>query len=254
MDSVISWVGGKKRLRQQIINLFPNEKLKLYVEVFGGAGWVLFAKDKHANYEVYNDINKNLVSLFRCIKYHREELEKQIEFNLFSREEFFYQKKMIMFDNLTDIQRAAIFFTLIKHSFGSKGLDFATRSRSKKSALIKFEELSNRLEKVIIEKKDFENLISTYDGDDTLFYLDPPYYNAEKYYNQYELNFNKDDHLRLKKKLENIKGKWILSYNNCPYILELYQNYNISEIKRNEGLNAKYNNKKFSEIIIRNYK
>ncbi|MGP1412208.1 MAG: DNA adenine methylase [Peptoanaerobacter stomatis] len=57
MDSFLSWIGGKKLLRNKIINEFPDSKeYDKYVEVFGGAGWVLFAKDRHATYEVYNEI------------------------------------------------------------------------------------------------------------------------------------------------------------------------------------------------------
>ena len=66
MDSFLSWIGGKKLLRDTIIQKFPKDNsYSRYVEVFGGAGWVLFAKDKHAIHEVYNDINSNLVNLFK---------------------------------------------------------------------------------------------------------------------------------------------------------------------------------------------
>ena len=62
MDSFLSWIGGKKLLRQTIIENFPDTKrFNKYVEVFGGAGWVLFAKDRHAANEVYNDINSILL-------------------------------------------------------------------------------------------------------------------------------------------------------------------------------------------------
>ena len=74
MDSFLSWIGGKKLLRNQIINEFPHSKeYNKYVEVFGGAGWVLFAKERHAANEIYNDINSNLTNLFKCVKYHAEE-------------------------------------------------------------------------------------------------------------------------------------------------------------------------------------
>ena len=71
MDSFISWIGGKRLLRKKIIEQFP-ESFDRYIEVFGGAGWVLFGKDKHADMEVYNDVNGELVNLFRCVKYHPE--------------------------------------------------------------------------------------------------------------------------------------------------------------------------------------
>lgn len=71
MDSFISWIGGKKLLRKRVVEEFPDSNTyDRYVEVFGGAGWVLFSKDKHAEMEVYNDANGNLVNLFRCVKYH----------------------------------------------------------------------------------------------------------------------------------------------------------------------------------------
>ena len=89
MDSFISWIGGKKLLRQTIIENFPDKKqFNKYVEVFGGAGWVLFAKDRHAANEVYNDINSNLTNLFKCVKYHAEELQKELNFTINSRELF----------------------------------------------------------------------------------------------------------------------------------------------------------------------
>ena len=64
MNSFISWIGGKKSLRKQLLAEFP-ESIDRYVEVFGGAGWLLFSKEKHAKFEVYNDVNSNLVNLFR---------------------------------------------------------------------------------------------------------------------------------------------------------------------------------------------
>jgi DNA adenine methylase len=93
MNSFISWIGGKKLLRKKILENFPEQKtFTRYVEVFGGAGWVLFASNKHAEMEVYNDINGNLVNLFRCTKYHPEALQKELEFTLMSREWFLMLK------------------------------------------------------------------------------------------------------------------------------------------------------------------
>lgn len=77
MNSFISWIGGKKLLRKKILENFPDRGIfNRYIEVFGGAGWVLFSVDKHAKMEVYNDVNGNLVNLFRCTKYHPEALQK----------------------------------------------------------------------------------------------------------------------------------------------------------------------------------
>lgn len=79
MDSFIGWVGGKRYLRKSIIDRFPKE-FKKYIEVFGGAGWVLFKKDvKQSELEIFNDIDSSLVNLYRCIKEHPEELQRQLK-------------------------------------------------------------------------------------------------------------------------------------------------------------------------------
>ena len=67
MNSFICWVGGKKLLRKSIIDNFP-EGTDRYIEVFGGAGWVLFGKEPH-KLEVFNDIDGELINLYRCVKY-----------------------------------------------------------------------------------------------------------------------------------------------------------------------------------------
>lgn len=76
MNSFIPWIGGKKLLRKEIIKRFPNDDgFTKYVEVFGGAGWVLFEKKQNKNQlEVFNDIDSNLINLYRCIKFHGDEV------------------------------------------------------------------------------------------------------------------------------------------------------------------------------------
>lgn len=88
-------------LRNKIIEQFPEEYDR-YVEVFGGAGWVLFAKEKKG-IEVYNDINSNLVNLYKCVKYHPEALQKELDGILMSRELF--QDAIWETRGLTDIQK-----------------------------------------------------------------------------------------------------------------------------------------------------
>ena len=109
LDSFISWIGGKKLLRRQILEQFPDSgTYDRYIEVFGGAAWVLFARDRHAEMEVYNDVNGQLVNLFRVVKYHPEALQKELDWILMSREQFFDAIQEVR--GLTDIQRAARFW------------------------------------------------------------------------------------------------------------------------------------------------
>ncbi len=68
MNSFMSWVGGKKALRDAIVARL-DERCDRYVEVFGGGGWVLFHK-RPSKFEVYNDFNGTLVNLYRCVRDH----------------------------------------------------------------------------------------------------------------------------------------------------------------------------------------
>ena len=89
MNSFIAWIGGKKLLRKEIVKRFPEEGFTRYVEVFGGAGWVLFEKEQGKELEVFNDRDSNLINLYRCIKYHCGELQRELEWLTISREQFF---------------------------------------------------------------------------------------------------------------------------------------------------------------------
>lgn len=250
MNSFIAWIGGKKLLRKEIVKRFPEEGFTRYVEVFGGAGWVLFEKEQGKELEVFNDRDSNLINLYRCIKYHCGELQRELEWLTISREQFFDSKSQLDSQGLTDIQRAARFFHIIKVSFGSDRRTFGMNKKNLANAIEYLPLIQKRLQGVVIENKDFENLIRVYDRPGALFYLDPPYHGTEKYY---EGSFTEADHERLKAVLSSIKGRFILSYNDDTYVRELYKGYNIEEISRNNSLAGKTKTSQFKELIIRNY-
>ena len=131
------------------------------MEVFGGAAWVLFYKDP-SKIEVYNDKDSRLVSLFRCVKYHPEEMQREMSLLLSSRKNFEDFKSQ---EGLTDIQRSVRFLYLIKRSFAGKRETFAIARKSggatrSWSNLLQFmEEVSERLDRVIVEGKDYADLV-----------------------------------------------------------------------------------------------
>ncbi len=87
MNSFMSWVGGKKALRDEVIIRMPPFYEK-YIEVFGGAGWVLFRKSPGNEVEVFNDFNSNLVNLYRCVRDNPAKLKYKLRYVLNSREDF----------------------------------------------------------------------------------------------------------------------------------------------------------------------
>lgn len=252
MDSFLSWVGGKKLLRNKIVDEFPESKsYENYVEVFGGAGWVLFYKDRHALKEVYNDINSDLVNLFKYVKYHTPELQRELNFMINSRALFEEYLSQIKAKGLTDIQRAARYYILVKLSYGSSIDSYGAVKKDVEKMKLYIEEIQKRLSNVVIENRSFEEILKKYDSETTLFYLDPPYYTAENYYN---VDFNDDHHRLLLENLKDIKGKFLLSYNDHKEIRKQYKDFKIKEVERNNNLTARYNkNKRYQELIITNY-
>ena len=151
---------------------------------------------------------------------------------------------------MTDIQRAARYFMIIKTSYGSDVRSYGCVKKNIENATKYLEAIEKRLSTVVIENKDFDSIIKTYDKKNSLFYFDPPYFGTEKYYT---VNFSIEDHQRLKISIDSIKSKFILSYNDCDYIRELYKDYKIIELDRNDSLNSRNGSRRYNELLIKNY-
>lgn len=248
MNSFIGWIGGKKSLRSAILAQFP-EDAERYIEVFGGAGWVLFCKEQAAGQlEVFNDFDGALINIYRCIKYHPEAMRLELSLLPDAREVFFDCLAQSEQRGLTDIQRAARSLYLIKTSFGCDRNTFATAQKGVSNITASFGAVQERLKKVVIEHQDFEHLIRTYDRPKALFYCDPPYVGTESYY---QAHFGTADHERLAAVLHSIKGRFLLSYNDCPAVRELYKDCAITPITRRNLLPQE--SKDYGEVLIRNY-
>lgn len=254
MKSFIPWIGGKSQLKNVILEHFPS-KMDRYIEVFGGAGNLLFARDTHAPLEIFNDIDGQLINLYKCIKYHCEELQRELRLEdtipLNSREMFDDYKEQLACRGLTDIQRAARYYYIIRISYGADRHSFSCNRRAMDSTIDYLSDIQSRLKNVVIENKDFQALIRTYDRPEALIYADPPYYTSEKYYS----GFVPEDHQRLYDSLNKARGLFILSYNDIPYIRDLYKGYNITPVSRANSLAPKDKNtqKKYRELIISNF-
>lgn len=239
-------------LRDEIIARFPLGYAR-YIEVFGGAAWVLFRKQPES-FEVYNDFNSNLVNLFRVVKSEPEALIEELDWTLNSRVDF--EELKAMFANkaeMGDVERAANFFRLIKLSYGSKCDNFGGNPVVLERRFPAIRNAHRRLAQgVIIENKDFEALIRQYDRADAFFYLDPPYFGTEDYY--HDVGFTKDDHLRLFDALSGITGKFLLSYNDDPFIRGLYKGYPTEATTRLSSLAQCYEGgAQYPEVFIANY-
>lgn len=238
-------------LRDEIIARFPTEYGR-YIEVFGGAGWTLFRKPPE-KFEVWNDFNSDLVNLYRAVKEHSEELIRALDWTLNSRADFNRLKMLFRTPvKLPDVPRAAEYFRLITLSYGSKCVSFGGQPCELGRRYPAIRGAHVRLGGVVIENKDFEALLRQYDREDAFFYLDPPYYGTEDYYGG--VDFTPDDHARLRGALAGIGGKFLLSYNDCPEIRELYGDFNIEAIARLSNLSQRFEGgAEYPELFISNY-
>ena len=254
INSFMAWVGGKKALRDEILARFPRN-YKRYIEVFGGAGWVLFHKPPGNDFEVFNDFNGNLVNLYRCVREQPEALRNELRYMLNSRLDFEYMKGMLHSRAvLPDVRRAAYYYALIRYSYAAGTSTFGSQPHAMWNNFPLIESAAGRLQKVVIENKDCVKLIRQYDRPESFFYCDPPYYNADQYYEA--VSSDGFDHAGLADALLGIKGKFLLSYNDCPEIRALYDRPGIvvEGISRLSNIAQRYENgKQYPELLISNY-
>ena len=250
-NPIIPWQGGKRRFAKHILPLFLDHEC--YVEPFAGGAAILFMKEQ-SHVEVLNDINGELVNVYRILQHHLEEFVKQFKWTLISRENF-NRLKDTPSESLTDIQRAARFYYLQKMSFGAKvsGQTFgtATTSPPRLNLLRIEEELSAahlRLTRVFIEHLHWEECIKRYDRPHTLFYCDPPYWATAGY----GVDFGFNNYERMAELAKTIQGKMIISVNDISEMREMFKGLEMSSVGINYTISGG-KGKDAAELIIRNW-
>lgn len=254
------WVGGKKALRKILGSYLPAD-CERYVEVFGGAAWLLFSRPP-GRFEVYNDFNGLLVNLFRCVREKPYELIEALRFHLNAREEFArilrqHNQSAQLSITECDVQLAAEFYYLIRASYASSLTSFACQPHDFWRDFPLILAAHRRLARTVIECQDFEALLLHYDRPETVFYLDPPYYGTEDFYqNIGKEGFGKKDHIRLRDTLLDIDGRFLLSYNEHPFVRELYEQpgITIKKVERMHNFRQRFEaGAVYGEYLIANY-
>lgn len=156
-------------MRDEILARFPLE-YRRYIEVFGGAGWVLFHKPPGSDFEVFNDFNGNLVNLYRCVREQPDKLKNELRYMLNSRLDFEYIKQLLHSQAvLPDIRRAACYYAIIRYSYAAGTSTFGSQPHSLWNDFPPIDAAAGRLQKVVIENKDCVKLIRQYDRPDSFF-------------------------------------------------------------------------------------
>jgi DNA adenine methylase len=245
---MISYIGGKARIGKWIAPQIPND-IETYVEGFSGMFWVFFNMDlqKYPNlktvvYNDYNGLNANLMKWAKQYDVLHEALshypcqqlgvvdtppEFAVMFNKYQ-SEVFNDDLVITDENSLEVACKYV-YVLTQVFSGSKPetasyMDYKGKYRCK--VLIFMDKLKHpkyreHLDKItFVENMDFQQVVEKYDSPTTYFYMDPPYYKTENYYSNHI--FTIETHQRLATCLQNMQGKFGLSYYDFPQLSEWF--------------------------------
>lgn len=259
LPSPIAWPGGKSVMRKQLLEEIPEDH-RFFGTVFGGAGWLFIGKAP-SHSEAFNDLNSDLINFFRVVQVCPHEFILSLQYDLVSRESFVeYKKKFAEKPNeLTNIERAKMFFYLIKTSFGSMGETFGTSTTGKPR--LNFDELQNiimkihqRFSRVTIENLQWKPFILRYDRPYSLFDIDPPYHipSSKDFYRHYLVD---DDFVDLAQTLKTIKGRFIMTLNDDEFVRGTFKDFKIREIKTRYTVCRQPESRKkdIVELLIKNF-
>lgn len=246
---LIRWAGGKSRLLK---HLLPLPEHTAYVEPFAGGLAVLLAKSR-STIEVVNDLNGDLVNLYRCVQFHPEAIIQEVQWTLNSRRNL---QDFLAQPGLTDLQRAARWLVRNKTGFGTSMTSYgvsrtsggsATGSRENVQKAIR--DLSARLDKVSVENLSYERMLRLYDAPGTLFFMDPPYYQSDA--SCYD-GWNEAEMTQFAERVLQLKGDWIVTLDDSKLTRQLFKGWTITPIKTVNGArNRAQGTTTFGEIIVR---
>jgi DNA adenine methylase len=247
---VMRYPGGKYTLAKWVISHFPAHEL--YVELFGGAASVLMRKPRSKG-EVYNDLNGDIVNVFRVLRDREQatELIRLLELTPFAYEEYYLAYDAC--DNPIEKARRTIFRSFAGHGSdsvsrdkaGYRGLKNKESGVTGAQAWAKFPKEVNkfvdRMQGVDIEHREAVKLIPLLDRVNTLFYSDPPYLISTRSLKgsvKYPFEMTDQDHINLAEALHQIKGMAIVSGYSSDLYDQLYSGWRCIN-KSHRAQNAK---------------
>ncbi len=258
----MKYPGAKTTLIPDIAALFRKSGLRKFIDVFGGSGLVLL--NINADIKVYNDLDANVVNIFRTIQKHPrfilDNLKESLKSGYFSRSNLRKSGKEIISEIIEvestvpqgSAERAFLSLCRYMSSFGGMGDTYNTIEKSVHSYVYKTVEQFSRIEKSVsgwaIENLDYKALIEKYDSRTAFFYLDPPYF-EKKWYNY---NFEAEDYEALNRLMKSMKGKYLMTLDasheeledifGSPDYVKRYENQNSQSGRGPPRLKAFYTN------------
>jgi len=247
-SKLIHYSGGDYFIFDDLNRIFMTAyKTKTFVEVFGGSCWCsLNVSRSRFKVVVCNDIDQDLINLYKYVKEKPDELVKRLSILPFSREMLQIAKEILNDRSSDPVTKSVMLFYASRASFfgaiGRKDVSFAVSRKANAanklaSAISAIIEYAKKLRDVVLECKDFRDIIKLYDSEKTLFYLDPPYVGKgrETYY---RYRFTQADLTTMATLLKSIKGFWVLkiSEDNYKLIKDTLPPHEVTEIKTSKNM------------------
>jgi DNA adenine methylase len=263
IKSPLRYPGGKNRAIKIIAPLIPE--FKEFREPFVGGGSVFFhTKQKYPDKKFW--INDLYYKLFQFWNQSKSNLDNVVNQVLTWKEQFTEGKELHRFiiDNFAEFNEteiASAFFVLNRITFSgtSESGGYSNQAflrRFTPSSIERLKLIDKVLENTKITNLDFQEVIEA-DGDDVFIFLDPPYYSATKSA-LYGKNGNMHkgfDHERFAEVMKNTNHNWLITYDNCEYVRDLFSFANIFTWELTYGMRNVTDNseQKEKELFISNY-
>jgi len=235
VTSPIIRIGGKAFLADKLIELMP--KHRVYIDLFGGALHLLYAKDPDSSkIEIVNDKSGDVINLFTVIKDRPLDLRAKILEMPISRQ-YFNQIRSLPVSS-DKVERAARFFYLVRNSFygdprtGWKASNINNTNKLVSRIADEMYWMSHRLQKVTLECMDYRYILRKYGNDEGAFiFCDSPYIIHGKKYGLYDIPFTVADNRELAKRLKELPAKIMVTHYPNKLFDGYYKGWRLEQIQ-----------------------
>ena len=248
----VPWLGGKRRLADILTARIRAIPHTTYAEPFVGMGGVFFRRRARPRLEVINDLSRDVATFFRVLQRHPDALiAEMLSRQLSSRAEFERQVRVDP-ETLTDLERAARFYYLQRLSYSARPGETSFRNTEARFNIHRhrrlLERIHARLAGVLLECMPYADFIAQFDGPETLFYLDPPYWGGEADYGKGM--FTRGDFAQLAKILRGLKGRFLLSLNDRAEVRRTFEGFHLDQVETRYSVGAADQKAPVAELII----
>ena len=246
--SPLRYPGGKTRAIRILETYIPADKDVIVSPFLGGGSFELHCSSKGMTV-LANDLFRPLYIFWKVLKENPEELQKMVQDEIpVTKEKFSKYRREIM--NMTnDLEIATAYYIVNRCSFSGSTFcgGFSQQASSGRLNQAAIDRLTNvSMDKFTLSNVDCNEFLDGIpETDSMVIYADPPYYIGTYVYGKDGDMHEGFDHILFATQIKKRKS-WVLSYNDCRFIRDLYSDCKIDSVRWSYGMSIKPS----SEIVI----